>query len=794
MKFPLSWLKEYIDIQLPPLQIAKILTAAGIEVDKVEFQTQGFQGIVVGKVLGAEKHPNADKLCVATVSDGVESFQVVCGASNCRPGIKTAFAKIGATLSEEGKVFTIKKTKIRGIESFGMLCSEKELQVSGLDEGIVEFAESFAEGVDLAEIYGDPIFEVSLTPNLGHCSSLIGIARELAAATGTALHLPKSIIKEEGEPIGPLVDVSVLDKQRCPRYACRLVRGVTAGLSPDWMQKKLIDAGVRPINSIVDITNYVLLEMGQPLHAFDFNKLQSPRIIVRSASSEESFETLDNQKRTLANEDLLICDEGNLGVRPIALAGIMGGLSTEVDLSTKDVLIESAYFQPSSIRRTSKRLGLQTSASRRFERSADPNGVLQALDRAASLMVELTGGKLCSGVIDVKACDFPEARVSCRLSRVNQLLGTHLSAGEVENVFHRLGFAYQMDGKETFHVSIPTYRADIAIEVDLIEEIARIYGYDNIEKSIPKYQSSRLPHAPIYLFEKKVRSRLLAEGLQELLTCDLIGPMLLNIIQELSMPDEAMIKVLNPNSIEQSILRTSLLPGLLQVLKYNYDHQNQSLAGFEIGRIHFKEKEQYKEQSMGAIVMMGKPQLSHWSQKDEEVDFFDLKGILENLFVMLGIHPPTFKKNDLPTFHPGRQLAIYVGSLEIGVMGEVHPAIISRLDVPKKVLFAEFNLHDLYQVQRPLEAVSQLAVFPCSRRDWTITVNNEVAIQEFFDKIHAVSSPYLEEVALLSLFQSDKLGKEMKNVTFRFTYRDNEKTIDQATVDAEHARIISEVS
>jgi len=515
---------------------------------------------------------------------------------------------------------------------------------------------------------------------------------------------------------------------------------------------------------------------------------------VRTAKDGERFTTLDNRERELTNEDLLICDNGAKESRPIAIAGVMGGLNTEVGDSTKNVLIESAYFLQSSIRRTSKRLGLQTDASRRFERGSDPNAVIHALDRAAMLMQSLAQGKVCEGVIDCKEHEFLPLALKCRLTRVNQLLGTHLSVSEVENVFNRLGFSHRWDGNDAFHLKIPTYRADIHEEIDLIEEVARIYGYDNIPKSEAKFHASLLPNAPIFLLENEVRSLALAQGLQEFLTCDLIGPAMLNIVQDDSIPPDSVIKVLNPTSIEQSILRTSLLPGLLQVVKYNFDHQNRDVLGFEIGRIHFKDKEQYKEQSVIGIIMSGRSSESHWERKSAEVDFYDLKGIIENLLQMLGIKNPIFKNSQLKTLHSGRQAAIYLDTLEIGALGEVHPAICKRLDVPQRILFAEINLHDLYQMRRPKEKVQDLSIFPSSERDWTVTLGQEMPLQEVFDKIRLIPSKLLEEVTLLYIYQSESLGKGLRNATFHFVYRDKQKTIAQDAVDAEHARIIENIN
>lgn len=785
MRIPLSWLKEYIDLPFKVSEIAHKLTMAGLEVDGYESIGEAVQEVVVGRVLEASKHPNADKLSVAKVTDGKETYQVVCGAPNCRAGIKVAFARIGTTIKD----FKIKAAKLRGVESFGMLCSGHELGLSDEQDGILELPEHWPEGTSLAEFYADTIFEISLTPNLNHCASVMGVARELAAITGQSLRLPQIEVQESGEGVEDSLRVEIIDREACPRYACRVIKNVKVGPSPDWLRKRVEECGLRSINNIVDVTNYVLLELGQPLHAFDYDRLEGHEIVVRKAKEGEVLQTLDGKERVLKENMLAICDQH----RPVAIAGVMGGLNSEVTDQTQHVVIESAYFEPRGIRRTSKQLGLQTDASKRFERGADPNQVLFALNRAAMLMQKVAGGKIQAGLIDVKEQEFSEIFVPCRLNRINQVLGMVFSRGEVENIFKNLGFAYQWDGQDKFTVKIPTYRVDIKGEIDLVEEVARLYGYDNLSRQGGRYQTSTLPSTPIYVFEEKVRSQLVAEGLQEFLTCDLIGPSLLQIVQDHSVPPESIVKVMNPTSVEQSILRTSLLPGLLQVVKYNVDHQNHDVSGFEIGRIHFRDGEQYKEQSVAGIILTGKSEPHDWKQKSQNYDFFDLKGIVENFLGELGITQLTFKNLTLPTFHSGRQASIFVDSLEIGSIGEIHPAIQRRLDIPQRILFGEFDLQGLIQVAKPLEKIKPLAMYPGSERDWTFTVKETVPFAKVVSLIQAQRSPLLEEVSLKDIYRSDKLSSGYQNLTLHFIYRDLAKTVGQEEVETEHQRLTTSV-
>lgn len=785
MKIPFTWLKEFIGLEKTPEQLSKILTMAGLEVDGVEKVGPQFSNVVVGKVLETVKHPDADKLVVAQVSDGTETFQVVCGAPNCRAGIKVAFAKIGAVLHDDKGSFTIKKSKLRGVESSGMLCSATEIGLGSDGEGIMELSEALPEGTDLASVYSDVVFEISLTPNLGHCSSVLGVARELSAATHSPVRMPETRLTETSIATKP--SVTIQDFNKCPRYAARFIQGVKVGPSPAWLQKRLEMAGLRSVNNVVDVTNYVMLELGHPLHAFDFDRIEGGAINVRAARDGERFITLDGKERDLNSEDLLIAGKNDA----LAIAGVMGGQNSEVTDETTRILLEAAYFAPASIRRTSKRLGLSTDSSKRFERGTDPNSLLRALDRAAMLIQELAGGEVANSVIDLKESAFLEKVVSCRLQRINSLLGTHLGISEVESIFKSLQMACKWNGRDAFVVSVPTYRVDVQSEIDLVEEVARIYGFDNIPRTAPKYHASTLPHSPIYLFENEIRRRLVAEGLQEFLTCDLIGPSNLAVVgDEVS---ESSVKVLNPNSIEQSILRTSLLPGLLQVVKYNEDHQNHDLSGFEIGRVHFRDGDKYHEESVAALILSGKNRPHFWDDKPRDVDFYDLKGIVENLLDQLGITNYTFRESTLQTFHTGRQAAVFVGALEIGSLGEIHPAVQRRLDVPQRILFAELSLHDLFPLRAADQRMVEISKYPASERDWTVSLKEETPVQQVLSTIEGVPSRLLEHVSLIDIYRSEKLGQGKKNVTFHFVYRDKERTIAQEAVDAEHARIINEV-
>jgi phenylalanyl-tRNA synthetase beta chain len=787
MRAPLAWLKQLIPIEQPPLEIAKMLTMLGLEVEAIEEIKPAFEGVIVGKVIATERHPNADSLVLASVSDGKEIFQVVCGAPNCREGLKTAFAPVGASvLGDDGKMDKIKRAKIRGIESFGMLCSGKELHLSDESEGILELDDAIAEGSDFAGLCRETVFEIGLTPNLGHCSNMVGVARELAAAGGLKVSKPEPEVKEDAAlKVKELATVRVDDPELCPRYTARVIQGVKIGPSPQWLQSRLELCGVRSINNVVDATNYVLLELGQPLHAFDYDQLAGHEIIVRKAKEGEKITLLDGKERVLNSENLVIADQKEA----VALAGIMGGSAKEVSDKTVNVLLESAYFNPRNIRRSSKKLGIQTDASKRYERGADPNLLITALDRATELILQIAGGKAASGVIEVTSGPFPEKVIRCRVKRVDELLGVPLSGGEIETIFQRLGFECKAHGQDEIQVTVPTYRADITAEVDLIEEVARIYGYHNIMAKETRFETSTMPSSPIFLFEREVRNRLIAEGLQEFETCDLIGPTSLAYLQKGTIREETLVKVMNPTSIEQSVLRPSLLPGLLELLKYNFDHENHDISGFEVGRIHLKEGDQYKEQSVAGVILSGKSRQPHWDVKPADDDFYDLKGIIENIFQELGIEQLHFEPSHLNIFHSGRQASIIINQITVGSLGEIHPALVRKLDVPQRIYYAEFNLHDLIPLRRLVQKMVPLPIYPASERDWTITLKEETTLNEIQGVLSKIKSTILEKVTLLDIYRSDRLGKEKKNVTLHFVYRDPQKTLSQEEVDAEHAHV-----
>lgn len=770
MKLPLSMIQSFLPpIDLPPVQIGEILTLLGIELDRIENGQPSFAKVVVGEVQEVKKHPDAKNLKVAKVSDGQEIFTVVCGDPKCRSGMKTAFAKLGAVLTDtDGKQRRIEKTTIRGVESSGMLCSGSELQVSSESDQILDLPSDMKTGADIAELLWDPIFELSLTPNLGHAMSALGVARELSAAMQIPVERPEVVVRSGS------IDkkVKIHDYSLCPRYMACVIEGIQVGPSPFWLKQQLEACGQKSINNIVDVTNYIMMKVGQPLHAFDYDRLHDSTLEIAPAAAQQTFECLDGTERTIPKGALLI----HSGKTPVAIAGVIGGMNSAATEDTTRILLEAACFEPISVRSTSRKMGLRTESSQRFEKGIDPVGVEQALFEAA----ELLGGKWV-GYVDVSQESFEPKQIKYRPSFINQILGTKLSDTEMVEIFQRLGFKATRE-----KVTVPLYRSDINVEIDLVEEIARIYGYNNIEKNPPKCTISEIPNDPMFLFENEIRQTLTGLGLMEFLTCDLISPKLSEVSREVTPESMHFLKARYAKSEEYSILRTSLLPGLLEVAKGNLAQKNHNIAAFEIGRIHFQQKDRAMEIPNLAILLTGKSDPAHWSFKSRDFDFFDLKGIIENMV------DATFVPSSHMTFHPGRQADIFFHDLMIGSIGEVHPTLLAKFDIDQRVLYGELNLEYLSKSRDKHLKIEPLPQFPSSERDWTVPLPLEFPIDAIFQEAKKHRSVILEKIELIDLYTPELEPK--KNATFRFTYRDQLKTVSFEEVENEHAKIVGAIT
>lgn len=791
MRLPISLIKSFVPLNETIETIADTLTLLGLEIDSILNKHPAFAGVIVGEVLSVKPHPDAEKLQIAQVHDGKKAVQVVCGAPNCRPGIKTAFARVGALMVDgNGEQRTIEKASIRGIESHGMLCSASELHLWKDNSGILELPLSFENGKDLTLLLWDPVLEISLTPNLGHCLSALGIARELSAAFQTPISKKDfSLNESKASSTEEKIQVRIEDSELCPLYMGRLIENVKIGPSPFWIQKELFACGLKPICNVVDVTNYIMLKRGQPLHAFDWDLLEGKSLHIGASRQSEKWIGLDGIEREIPEKTLVIRDSK----KTVAIAGIMGGLNSAVTSETRNVFLEAAFFDPMTVRKGAKKVSLRTDSAIRFEKGIDPNGVKDALEEAAHWISILSEGSVAKGRIHLQAQEFPLKKIRIRPERVNQLLGTKISQTEMESIFQRLECKILESDAKSILVEVPSYRFDISEEIDLIEEVVRIFGYNNIEKRPELTRTTEIPNDPAYLFEKKIRQTCVSLGLQEFLTSDLIGPKQSELCLEfMSVRGIQFLKAIHAKTEEYSILRPSLLPGLLHVAKNNFDLKNAYFSAFEIGRIHFLQDQKCVEAPMLSILLTGKEAPAHWSRKNEEVDFYTLKGILENLFTSCRISPFSFHLSKHVSLHPGRQADIRCGELTIGSLGEIHPQMLSKADIKQRLLFAELNLESLMALQKETSRFTAIPNLPSSERDWTVPIPLNALMEPLFEAIVKHKPSILEKFELIDLYQPENASH--KNATFRFTYRDPIKTISAEEVELQHTKLISQLA
>lgn len=790
MKVTYNWLKEFVDFDLSPVDLADLLTMLGLEVEGIEQLGSGLDEVVVARVLEKRQHPNADKLSLCQIDNGREVVSVVCGAQNFKQGDVVALAQIGAVLPGD---FKIKRSKIRGEESCGMLCSEKELGLADESEGIMVLPESLPLGKPLFEALGtkDTVFEIGLTPNRADCLSVIGVAREIAAKLGKRVRYPSIVVPEYGEPVNSKIVVTIQDAAGCPRYAARFISGCTIAPSPAWLANRLNAVGVRSINNVVDITNLVMIELGHPLHAFDYAQVAGGQIIVRRASAGELFRTLDGQDRTLCETDLMICD----CERAVALAGIMGGENSEIAETTTDILLESAYFAPPVIRRTGKRLGLHTESSHRFERGADLEMVPKALDRAASLMAQLAGGSVAKGRAD--AFPSPKAQVSIafRPERANSMLGLTLSADKMAELFRNLEFQVQPITNGSFQVTIPSYRVDIVREVDLIEEICRLNGFDQVPATMPIAQviSDR---PPLYQrLQGIVRNHFVNEGMHEIVSFSFIAPDAADKLR-LSADDlrRNSIKLCNPLAAEQSVMRTTLLPGLLETAARNISFRCLDLRLFEMRRVYHAAagQEMPHEPVFCAGLISGSREHESWCHQGAAVDFYDAKGIVEGLFDLLHISGLVWSSDaPEPFYHPGKCCRILLGGITVGTLGEIHPNTLSEYDIDRPAYYFELNFEELVRFSGLRRKIVPPSRFPDSVRDLALLVPVELASSELLNCVKGLKLKELEDITIFDLYQGDNLPAGHKSIALHLRYRATDRTLTDDELQSVHTKVIA---
>lgn len=789
MNVTYNWLKEFVDFDLTPDQLADLLTMLGLEVEGMEKLGEGMDDVVVAVVEEKRQHPNADKLSLCRVNSGTEVLDVVCGAQNFKQGDTVALAKIGATLPGD---FKIKRSKIRGEESCGMLCSEKELGLSAESAGIMVLPADLKLGTPIFAALGlkDTLFEIGLTPNRADCLSAVGIAREIAAKLGQKIRCPENAINESGEPVDKCISVTVEDAEYCPRYAARYLSGCRIAPSPEWLVKRLNAIGVRSINNVVDVTNLVMMELGQPLHAFDCDRLAGQRIVVRRASEGERFTTLDSQQRTLTGDDLVICD----AERPVALAGVMGGENSEIADATTNILLESAWFLPSAIRKTSKRLGLHTESSHRFERGVDIGGVIHALDRAASLIMELAGGQVAKGSLDVYLGRREPETIIFRPERANAMIGIDLPREEAVSILTRLECAVKELPEGALAVVPPSYRIDLEREIDLVEEIARLNGFDHIPATLPMARVVSDRPTRHQQLEKGVRDILVKHGMNEIINFSFTAPGAADKLL-LSGDDSrrSTIRLANPLVDEQSVMRTTLLPGVLETVARNISFRSLDLKLFEMRRVYLPVPgEEMPHEPLYVVgALTGSRDGLGWSRANETVDFYDAKGIIENLLSQLSIGGVKWVADaPEPFYHPGKSCSIVAGRERIGSVGELHPTVQDNFGLDKPVYCFELDFEKMLTLARQKRSISAPSRFPDSTRDIAMLAPAELPVEKIVECIHSVKAKEVEQVDIFDLYQGKGIPEGFKSIAVRIRYRSYERTLTDDETGRVHGKIV----
>ncbi|MBI5326975.1 MAG: phenylalanine--tRNA ligase subunit beta [Deltaproteobacteria bacterium] len=798
MKISYNWLKEYIKNLPPPYRLAEQLTMAGLEVEGIETLDKGIKAVVIAQIISVEKHPNADKLSFCKVKTDKDIHSIVCGAKNMKNGDKVALALPGAILP---KGIKIEKAKIRGVESEGMMCSESELGLKDISEGIMILPQDIPIGKDFTEAMGlnDVVLNVNVTPNRPDCLSIFGIAREVAAITGGKgenkftiydLRIKNLKIENRKSKIENLISVSIAEPALCRRYAARVVENIKVGHSPDWLKWRLETAGFRSINNVVDITNYVMIEYGQPLHAFDYDLVSGKRIIVRRANQGEKIQTLDGVERVLTKEMLVICD----AKKPIALAGIMGGKESEIHDATRNILLESAYFNPSCVRTTSKALGISTESSYRFERGADIDGVTRALDKAVQMIKELAGGDIVSGAIDEYPRPYEPVSINIRLSRINKLLGINIKAKEVEDCLSRLRISFKtvrrpkVDDSKIWNVAPPSCRVDILNEIDIIEEIARVYGYENIPATMPTSELAAVKASHVDFIREKVRGILANNGFLEAINYSFVSPQFFDIT---SSNIEGGLKLLNPLTEEQSVMRQSLISGLLQTLIYNLNHNNRDIKIFEIGRIFIPHGQKTEERELISGLISGFRYGEAWNIGREAVDFYDVKGAVEQVFTGFGITGyAVIPKTDIPFLHPGKGGIVEINNKEVGIIGEVHPDTMQELDIKQSAYIFELDMHSMSMFLSGQNKYTPIPKYPMIIRDAAMIINREIPFQELYNAVKRLEIKLLEEVKVFDVYYGENIQEGKCSIAMRFMYRSPDKTLADDEVNNIHANIL----
>lgn len=790
MKVSLDWLKQYVSAAMPPAELADRLTMAGLEVEGIIHRFDYLETVVVGRITEVHPHPNADRLSVCRVDAGGRMRSVVCGAPNAKPGVAAPLALPG-TLLPGGLHVT--ETAIRGVISEGMLCSRTELELGSDASGIMELEPDAEAGQSLAEILNlpDTVFEIGLTPNRPDCLSILGVAREVAAMTGDRMTPPDITLPAAQGDIHEITSVTIEAPDLCPRYAAIMLEDIAVAPSPEWLQNRLRSVDLKPINNIVDITNFVMMETGQPLHAFDFDLLAGHRIVVKTAAEGETFTTLDGRKRILSSETLMICD----GEKPVAVAGIMGGENSEINENTRRVLIESACFNPVSVRRTAKRLGLATDASHRFERGVDPDGTVRAAKRAARLMAKIGGGTLVGGLIDVHPRPGKKNTIRLSTAGTNRHLGTALDTREIARCLESIEFKVDAAGSGELMVTPPSFRVDVSRPEDLMEEVARLWGYNRIQTTFPKITAGTMLPLQGLPVKDRIKDQMAGSGFSEVISysftdasaCDRLG------LAD-NDPRRRVLDIINPLSEDQAVMRTTLVSGLLETMKRNIHRQNRNLKLFELGKIFLSRGPDRQPEEIEKISALwtGSRYEPAWHAQPEACDFYDLKGVVENLLEALHIAPAVFDRvpDDTCVYtQPGHTARITAEKTVLGLIGEVSPKVLERFDLKQPAFVFDLDVAALSALFRDAAAVSPIPRFPAVERDVTLIVDKHVQAGDIVQKAASLGEALMENVRIFDLYRGEPIPAGKKSISIRFTYRSPEETLSDKQVNHLHQQI-----
>lgn len=785
MRVSLRWLSEYVTIDVPPTRLAESLSMSGTKVEAINSPGKDVGGVVVAEVLAISEHPNADNLTLVDVRTSAEHEQrVVCGARNFSVGDRVPLATVGARLPG----MEITERKIRGEVSRGMLCSGSELGVSKDHSGILVLPQDVPLGEDVVDALGlnDTILELEITPNRPDCLGMIGIAREVGALLGHELSIPTVDLKTDEGAVSPL-RVDVEDAEGCPRYVARYIEGVAVAASPSWLATRLLSAGVRPISNVVDVTNYVLLETGHPLHAFDAAKVRDHHIVVRRARRGERMVTLDGVERTLDPSDLVIADPS----RPLALAGVMGGGDSEVSDGTTALILESAYFDPASIAFTSRRHQLWTEASARFERGADPNGAAYASERAAALIADLAGGRTAPAAVDVYPAPVEPRRLTLRPRRTSAYLGISIAPDRQARYLESVGMAVSGTSDEAIDVVVPTFRGDVQREVDLIEEVARLTGLDRLPSTLPPGRAGGLE--PEQAFERTLRRTLASAGLSEASTGALTTPADLDALRlPGNHPARRMVTLANPMTSDESALRTTLLPGLLRSAGRNLAHRAPGVALFELARVYEPSGEQLpRESGVLAAVMCGRRSAPTWRGGPAAWDFFAAKGVLEAVFSALRLPALGFAPARGMPFHPTRGASVSIGGATLGALGEIHPDVCGEWDVPEGTVAFELAVGPLLRSLPPPPRSPELSRLPATFIDVAVVVDSAVPAERVAAVIREAGGPEVVAVALFDVYAGEQIEAGKKSLAYALEMRSPDRTLTDEDALAVRDRIVA---